>query len=579
MINMRFRASVVAFACCVASVATRADDAACPTHATLQSNLDYVDLRSHAFGRFQSWVDSRIAAKDDSLSPADAVLLASLKPKSARAYCDAAVAVVDARVRTEEAAIAKGEAPSVARDSYLEVGPKIADLAETYAHCGASMTDDQRKRWTALADQAVWNVWNPKNARWGDKPHPWNGWSIGNPSNNYHYSFLEATMEWALASGNDRWLKELCTALLPHLVAEFSHLPGGGSLEGTAYGTAQMRLFALYKTWLDSTGTDLASANTHLTDTISYWVHATVPTLNYFAPIGDQARVSMPEIYDYQRRLMLEARYLTHDSAAKRIASWWLTNISVKEMMSGENFRYDLMPAVTPDAKPNRPTALTYYAVGVGNLFARSSWSRDAMWLAFVAGKYTESHAHQEQGAFTLFQGDWLAVTENVWTHSGIQQGTDTNNVVRFVRGGTTIPQHDQSQAIVSITKNDAEHGSIAASADLSPVYAQGSGVHKWDRDIDFADRKLTIRDKFLVDDGVHAIFQINVPKKPVVAADGIRAGSLLIHVVQPANAQVDIVDWKLKDPSEFLGGWRVDIEGGPGNDAFVVELTSDKSK
>jgi hypothetical protein len=579
MSRRRFGAGALALALCVLSFGLNADDAACPAGASLRSNLDYVDRHSKTFERFRAWVDSRIEAKDGSLSPGDAVLLALLEPdtKAAHAYCEAAVAVVDARVKADEAAISRGAAASFANDSYLEVGPKIADLAETFAHCGASMSDDQRTRWMALANQAVWNIWNYRSARWGAVAHPWTGWSVADPANNYHYSFLEATMEWALASGNAEWLKKLCTALLPAVVAEFSHLPGGGSLEGTAYGTAQMRLFSLYKTWLDSTGIDLAGENNHAADAISYWAHATVPTFDRFAPIGDQARVSVPEIYDYQRRLVLEARYLTHDTRAKEIASWWLSNISIREMKSGANFRYDLLPAVTPDAKPRQPAALTYHASGVGNLFARSAWSRDAMWLAFVAGKYTESHAHQEQGAFTLFQGDWLAVTENIWTHSGIQQGTETNNVLRFVRRGTTVPQHDHSQALVTITADDPAHGAIAASADLSPVYASGSGVHTWKRDIDFANRKLTVRDTFLVDDGMHAIFQVNVPKKPVVGPDGIRAGALLIKVVEPAHAQVDVFEWPRKDKDEFLTGWRVDIEGGPGNGGFVVELGADK--
>jgi len=103
--------------------------------------------------------------------------------------------------------------------------------------------------------------------------------------------------------------------------------------------------------------------------------------------------------------------------------------------------------------------------------------------------------------------------------------------------------------------------------------------VHTWKRDIDFANRKLTVRDTFLVDDGMHAIFQVNVPKKPVIGPDGIRAGSLLIKVVEPVHAEVDVFEWPRKDKDEFLTGWRVDIEGGPGNGGFVVELGADKAQ
>ncbi len=55
-------------------------------------------------------------------------------------------------------------------------------------------------------------------------------------------------------------------------------LPGGGSLEGTGYGVAHMRLFTLYRLWRDATGEDLAAANPHLSESIDYWIHATVPT-------------------------------------------------------------------------------------------------------------------------------------------------------------------------------------------------------------------------------------------------------------------------------------------------------------
>src|SRR3546814_1127045 len=97
-------------------------------------------------------------------------------------------------------------------------------------------------------------------------------------------------MDWALASGNSTWMNLLRNDKLPALQAYFAKLPGGGSLEGTGYGTSHMRLFSLYQTWRDATGVDLGNANSHVTDSIHYWIHATVPTLDYFAPLGDQAR-------------------------------------------------------------------------------------------------------------------------------------------------------------------------------------------------------------------------------------------------------------------------------------------------
>ena len=127
---------------------------------------------------------------------------------------------------------------------------------------------------------------------------------------------------------------------------------------------------------------NLANANSHASDSIPYWIHATVPTMDRFAPIGDQARSSVPDLYDYHRRLVLEARSVNTNPVIQNQATWWLNNISIARMGSGFNYRYDLLPAGTT-ATP--PTDLIYHARGTGHLFARTGWTRDAMWLAIVA--------------------------------------------------------------------------------------------------------------------------------------------------------------------------------------------------
>ena len=396
----------------------------------LKIDLAFVDRKSPAYARFRSWVDAAVAGSPGyAFSASDAALMFLLS--GGDKYCDLAVRMVEKEVAEAEAAIATGARPAIAGDSYLEVGPRIADLAMTLHACRTTIDATQQRRWSSYAEQAVWNVWNHPRAQWGGQAHAWTGWSVDNPGNNYYYSFIEATMYWALVSGSASWMDDLRTRRLPPLKAYYAGLPGGGSREGTGYGAAQMRLFGLYRLWKDSTGEDLAAASTHARDSIPYWVHATVPTLDRFAPIGDQSRNSVPELFDYHRRLVLEARQLTTDEEARAMASWWLDNISVPRMTQGFNSRYDLLPAGTAGTPPS---ALVYLAEGAGHLFARSDWGKDAMWMSFVAGPYNESHAHQEQGGFTLFARDWLAVTENIWSHSGIQQGTPVHNVVRFER-------------------------------------------------------------------------------------------------------------------------------------------------
>jgi hypothetical protein len=531
-----------------------------------------VDKGSSAYRRFRDWVDESVSHPPGyGFSARDAALLGRLSGE--KKYCELAVRLADEQVTRAEAAIAKGEAPEVAGDSYLEIGLRIADVALAYDVCQSETSPEQRNRWRAYAERTLENVWNPLAAKWGDKAAPWSGWAVDDPGNNYYYSFLEATMYWGLATDSPHWLSLLRDEKLPAVLAYFAKVPGGGSREGTGYGTSLGRLFALYNLWRDSTGADLAAADPHVADTIAYWVHATVPTLDRFAPIGDQARVSIPELYDYQRCLMLEARRFTQDPRAQNLAEWWLHHISVREMTAGFNYRCGLLPA-GHDAPA--PTEHVYYASGTGQLFARSDWSRNAMWLNFSAGDYSQSHAHQDQGSFTLFAGDWLAVSENIWTHSGIHQESETNNVVRFVANGRDIPQQSPSLSTMTITSQDAATGEVHATSNLTSAYPRRAGIESWWRSIDFVDRSLTVHDTYTVRPNVEAIFQLNVPTKPTVNGQEIEAGRLKIEVIKPENARISVLDWSSRG-AEFTSGWRIDIAGG--DREFVVKLSDQKKR
>ena len=548
----------------------------------VRANIDLagVNRSSTAYSRFRAWVDNAVNGNPGyDFHPGDAAVM-FLITREVR-YCNTAVDLVEDQVAAAEAAIAAGSMPVVAYDSYLEVGPLIADLALAYQTCSAQMSASQRQRWAGYAEQAVWNVWHPAEASWGGRSMPWSGWSIDNPGNNYHFSFLEATMYWALASGSRTWFDFLKNDKLPALRAYYAGNPGGGSREGTGYGTAQMRLFDIYALWRKSTGEDLSIANTYARNSIDYWIHATVPTLDRFAPIGDQARVSVPELYDYQRHLMLSARYLTLDPVGRGIADWWLRHISVPQMGQGANLRYD---ALLPPGTGNSPPAQLHYAAnGTGHVFARTGWDTGAMWMAFVAGPYNESHAHQDQGAFTLFsRGDWLAVTENIWSHSGINQGTEVHNVLRFERsdpgatqcaapsGDRIVHQCEPSTSTATVTPG--ANGALTINADLTPAYRGNPAVRSWRRRLDFAGRRLVVLDNFSLGSGTRAFFQVNVPVQPtIVDSRTVTAGRLRIRVLQPSGATIRLHNWNASNSGEFSRGWRVDIGGG--SSVYQVEL------
>ena len=562
----------------------QADAISRPDLATVSMNLSGVNTASTTYTRLRTWVESAVAGSPGyDFHAGDAAIMYRIT-RDAR-YCTTAVGLVERQVASAEASIAAQSNPAIAADSYLEVGPMIADLSLTYSTCGAQMTSAQRTRWAAYAEQAIWNVWNYASARWGTRSAPWSGWSVTNPGNNYHYSFLEATMYWALASGSNTWMNFLASNKLPALQDYYKALPGGGSLEGTGYGTAQMRLFEIYRLWRDSTGNDLSLASTHARNSILYWTHATVPAMNQFAPIGDQSRSSIPDLYDYQRHLVLEARNLTYDAGLRRIADWWLNNISIKQMTNGSNLRYD---AVLPVAAGGAaPTDLSYVAQGTGMVFARSAWTTDAMWMAYIAGPYTESHAHQDQGAFTLYsRGTWLAVTENIWSRSGIQQGPDVHNVLRFERSNTSAQQcaspsgdrivHQCADSYSTATVTPGSNGALSITSNLTDAYNSSLGtspyVLNWQRKLDFANRSLLVQDNFSVASGTSAIFQVQVPVAPTVSGNTITAGGLRIRVLQPASPTISVRNWSTFNSGEFTRGYRVDIAGG--TSVYQVEFS-----
>lgn len=509
-------------------------------------------------------------------SAADSVLMFRLSadPK----YILQAIRMVDLFVTSENSKIAAGTMPAIGGDSYLEVGPLMEALALTFDYGYERLSPSQRAAWTAYADQAIFNVWNPASARWGNVSRPWSGWSVNDPGNNYFYSFLKATQLWVLASRNSTWMSFLQTQKYTQLVPFFSVLTGGGSREGTGYGTALGSLFENYAYWKSSTGEDLASYSSHARDTIDYWIHATVPTLDYYAPIGDQARSSMPLMFDYQRKLVELAVSLYPATDQGRRGTWWLNRIKVTDGGSGSlsgrmrynyNFRYDLLPAASTELSP---ASLAYDTPGVGAFFARSDWSTSASWLQTNVGYYDQSHAHQDQGSFSFFKGTWLAVTSNIYSRSGINQGVDSHNVIRFMAGGSAIAQNE---SISSKTYTD-DGTVLRISASLTPAYSRSaSQVSSWLRDFtyDRSQHSLRVADRCAVASGVTPVWQLHVPVLPVRQPDGsYMAGNLRIAPVIPAIPTVTVVDMRAYS-SEFEGGYRLELRDPSGGCVFTVDL------
>jgi hypothetical protein len=207
-------------------------------------------------------------------------------------------------------------------------------------------------------------------------------------------------------------------------------------------------------------------------------------------------------------------------------------------------------------------------------VFARSDWTTAASWLHVVAGRYDQSHAHQDQGSFSFFKGSWLTVSSNVFSHSGINQGTEAQNVLRFDSGSRPVPQNhcDCGKTVVD------SGGRLQVSANLSPAFTESAGkVTKWARDFDYAraTHTLNIHDRCSVAAGITPVWQLHLPVQPVLQADGsYKAGKLHIVPQTPTAPRSDIVSMHSAS-NDYNGGFRLELRGSAGSCEFLVSLTA----
>jgi len=497
-----------------------------------------------------------------------------------------AISIIDAQVSAAESAIAAGSAPEVAGDSYLQIGDMIGDLALVYDWCSSTLTATQRSRWIAYANQAVSNVWNYETAKWGGKLMPWTGWATDDPGDNYYYSFLRATMLLGLATQGDNtqsqtWLdkfrERLVGRLVPYMTQEQSD---GGSREGTGYGVALRNLFECYLLWQWSTGERLADLTPHTRATLLTAASQVVPMLDHKAPIGDQSRDSTAALFDYERDLfeILLELYPNVPEAAGVTAL--LAQSSISSMQNGFMLGVDFEDSPPPaPATINLP--LVRYATGIGEINARTSWSKTATWLHVKAGPYTQSHAHQDQGSLMLYKGTWLVPDSVLWSKGGVAQSTSpvgtvlAHSLVRVTNGANPIGQVYGS--ISQVTALHAGPGYIFAALDLSAAY-KGTVVSLMRRQVLWLQPDVVvIQDRVISPVLASQTWQLVVPTAPVISGGvaTVTTGghNLTVTRVAPATGTWVATSFKALN-SDFTDGWRLD-QTQPGGDRTFVTIIS----
>lgn len=546
--------------------------------------------------RFRNMVEKQVSGQQDhyGFEPWNAALMAriALSAADSNRYCDYAVDKTDTFVAQEEAtarAYRQGGStrPEVAYDSYLYVGEHVGGLSMIYDWCRSRMSNAQRKRWQDYANQAVWNVWNHTQARWAGRAAPWSGWSVDNPINNYYSSFLEATMLLGLATYGENpwanhWLTFFRTAKLENeaFPQYRTDLVGGGSREGTGYGTAMKRLWRIYDWWERSTSQRIATASPSTFFSMAHMIHSVVPTLDRLAPTGDHARDSKATLFDYHRDYLLTLIRLFPQEPLSGAAKSLLAESTVPEIAPGRYSLYYsdyLNDIASVTARPLSTLNTAYWASGTGQFSARSGWTRDAGYSNFICGPYTESHAHRDQGSFVLYKGSWLAWDSNIDGLSGIEQAESMHNLVRFESGGQPVFQSPAASPCVMRALGNTNSYSYAY-ADITPVYRNPSVVSRQERAFLFIKPSTwVVFDKAQTNAASKHIWTLNLPEAPTISGSSMllqtMGHQLKVDRLLPAQATLETQKWVNADTAGSTY-YRRNYGGDPANPTDDSEAT-----
>jgi hypothetical protein len=355
-------------------------------------------------------------------------------------------------------------------------------------------------------------------------------------------------------------------------------LQGGGSREGTGYGTAMKRLFKLYDWWEKSTGERIATRTQHTLTSMRHMMHAIVPTLDRVAPTGDHSRDSTAALFDYHREYLQVLMRLFPTDPASGAAVTLLAQSSVPRMSSSFEYYNDfLYDATGIAAQPLSSLATAYYAPGTGQFYSRSSWTADATYLQFACGAYSESHAHRDQGSVVLFRGDWLAYDQNINSHSGIFGDESAHNLVRIEQNGTVVTQVEGAPPCQMVALSDSGAYSYAA-ARVTPIYNGKAAVRRVEREMLFIKpATLVVLDRVQSSGaGARRVWTLNLPAAPTVSGDSFSltrgANRLDVTRLAPAGLGTQVLSWPAVD-GDMNAGARVDVADSSGDTSVFLHV------
>jgi hypothetical protein len=222
----------------------------------------------------------------------------------------------------------------------------------------------------------------------------------------------------------------------------------------------------------------------------------------------------------------------------------------------------------------------TYFAQGIGETYSRSNWSKHATWMSLVAGPYTETHAHQDQGSLMIYKDGWLAYDAVVDSHSGLRQETTAHGLVRISSGSAPIAQVLGTESEVVALHEGT--GWMHVAADLTPAYDGNAAIAKVQREIVYLQPDvLVVYDRVKSSASTTQTWQLVSPKKPTISGTSamFTTTTHALHVArfEPTSGVTASAYSMTSDPSgDYASGYRLDETVAGGDRRYLHVLSID---
>ena len=304
------------------------------------------------------------------------------------------------------------------------------------------------------------------------------GYLRDRPIANYYWGYLTALSFGGMAAAGDDqaadgWLKTARSELANQVLPAFrDDLRGGGWPEGWQYGeytTLEVALVA--RAFRDSFNVDVASKLPWLAQTVTHHVHALLPDEKSVYDGG-----TWGEHPAKPSGLALTALCLALDGVDDNRVSearWMMTHAlpALTREQAWVGLLADRPGAGLRSPRDGAPTSL--HLPGQGLTFARSDWSKGAVWASFQAGPpLAEDHQDADQGHFELVRG-----ADQLLVDGGGSEGSATinHNTLLVDDGGENL-NYSPNQGVwgtsVKTTRFGDDGVAVVAVGELADAYA-----------------------------------------------------------------------------------------------------------